>query len=84
MDLLWQLPKVSRVVLILVVDHMPVRPVGLNALKRQKTQVKNLYNIFRVSVLQNTQYRKTLDYQHHMKESICVYKPHFVTSNCRN
>lgn len=71
MDLLWKLPKVSRVVLILVVDHMPVRLVGLNALRRQKTQVKDHNIIFRVSVLQHTQYRKTLGYQHRMKKSIC-------------
>lgn len=32
-DLLWKLPKVPRVVLVLVVDHMPVGLVGLNALR---------------------------------------------------
>lgn len=37
--LLWKLPKVSRVVLILVVDNVPVRLVGLDALRRQQEQV---------------------------------------------
>lgn len=37
--LLWKLPKVSRVVLILVVDDVPVRLVGLDALRRQQDRV---------------------------------------------
>lgn len=39
MDLLWKLPKVPGVVLILVVDHVPVRLVGLNALKEKEKHV---------------------------------------------
>lgn len=34
--LLWELSKVSRVVVVLVVDDVPVRFVGLNALRRHK------------------------------------------------
>lgn len=46
MDLLWKLPKVPRVVLVLVVDHMPVGLVGLNALRgRKKQQHKNTLRV---------------------------------------
>lgn len=44
-DLLWKLSKVSRVVLVLVVDDMPVWLVGLNALRRQYKQITDHYNI---------------------------------------
>lgn len=43
MDLLWKLAKVPRVVLILVVDHVPVGLVGLNALRGRKTDNKNMF-----------------------------------------
>ena len=34
--LLWKLPEVSRIVLILVIDHMPVRVVRLYALREKE------------------------------------------------
>lgn len=40
--LLWKLPKVCGVVLILVVDNVPVRLVGLDALRRQQEQLSSL------------------------------------------
>lgn len=40
--LLWKLPKVCGVVLILVADNVPVRLVGLDALRRQREQLSSL------------------------------------------
>lgn len=48
--LLWKLPKVSGVVLILVVDNVPVRLVGLDALRRQQKQVSVIVTRRQVSV----------------------------------
>lgn len=50
-DLLWKLSKVPGIVLVLVVDDMPVRLVGLNALKRQWKQITDHNNkLYGVSV----------------------------------
>lgn len=35
MHLLWELAEVSRIFLVLVIDHMPVRFVGFDALQKQ-------------------------------------------------
>lgn len=43
MDLLWKLSKVRRVVLILVVDHVPVGLVGLNALRGRRKEHENMF-----------------------------------------
>lgn len=45
MDLLWKLPKVPRVVLVLVVDHVPVGLVGLNALSGRKKAHENMSRV---------------------------------------
>lgn len=68
-DLLWKLSKVSRIVLILVVDDMPVRLVGLNALRRQCEQITDHDNIlFSVSVQEY--FRPVLRYQYASKETV--------------
>lgn len=37
LNLLWKLSEITRIVLVLVVDDMPVGLVGLNALWRQRS-----------------------------------------------
>lgn len=38
MHLLWELAEVSRIFLVLVIDHMPVRFVGFDALQKQTVE----------------------------------------------
>lgn len=38
MHLLWELAEVSRILLVLVIDYMPVRFVGFDALQKQTVE----------------------------------------------
>lgn len=37
---LWELAEVSRIFLVLVIDHMPVRFVGFDTLQRQTVEIE--------------------------------------------
>lgn len=43
---LWELAEVSRILLVLVIDHMPVGLVGFDTLQRQKVmrEVRGRFN----------------------------------------
>lgn len=67
-DLLRELPKVSRVVLVLVVDDMPVRLVGLNALRRHNANQLDAWQ----TLCQYSTTHRTAELQGCVQVSVCL------------